>query len=566
MFKSEINSRIVLLVQILYSDINRKLPNLFLALVCLVYIYIVLNNLVNVPYQRDDVVIYLHQFQQKYILSQGLNDFIHYLFDVTLWPHPRLVGTRVLSLASYYLLGSVDFRFILIVSHLPAFIIIYVLNSFIRYRSSLTMLLLSLLFLVPIVNTVYWSAALSGYMFDLLFITLTFFCMRRGYHRWASMFAFLEVFAMGSGFLIIPAIILYFYSRDRTNIRSHYLPYAISFILSLVLLFYVTFEQDYSTSMDQKDLGSFNVLICIVYAISAMGSGFVTFLSPDFNLYLSLVLGATMTVSMTFFTSFRRFTGENLEIVWIFGYIFLILLIASIMRSDPSGRLIQPVLPRYGIYSLYIISLFLVALLNFVNLYSDRYKKRYQYVLLILLCCIYIPRIITVQGKHDFLQSNLKSRYVALFKDREFGIGNFLNVGLLKFNTSIYSERVEVRSWNVAEGSPDNQLVFEEEIYDSLYVLKGVFNFKSLGLTRSNMEIGYVPSVVESNYYKGIIVGPDLVLGQNYPSKEMFHNRFSFGFRFYLPEACSKLEGMIIVKDKTKDQIFAVKLNSIEKG
>lgn len=362
--------------------INPKKENVFFVFIglsaLLIYAYIIYTHAINMP-KWDDFPDIL-QFMDRWLLADSLAEKISVLLSHTN-EHILLVN-HIIILTQYYLIGHLDFRWLIFTGNL--FFLASAFMLWLPFRNkdeslfAFAVVMLTAISFYCHESTLWAMTALSNQaviFFSLL--TLWYATKTSPSMSKVILLTLLAIFSQSNGFLLLPLVGILFFISHR-----HKLPVWLAFS-TLIILFYTlqlnpASHQEGQTQWTNIPFHHYNMVIPGFIAL--FGSTFFNDVNiPAF--LVSFLLGSTIL-----FLSLKQISAHKRSpFVW-YALLFFGLCIASIafyrgLLAGPSVVFIS----RYKMYGIYFLVLGLLLSPQWLALYKASPWRRYGILLFCLL-------------------------------------------------------------------------------------------------------------------------------------------------------------------------------------
>ena len=260
-------------------------------------IYIILNWMfsINFVWNYDDVFICIESFISYQKGEISLWEYLTmYLND-----HPTIIE-RIFSLISFWVLGQINIKFLLLLSCFFPIILSYLVSN--REPNYLKRYLSHCL-LLSFTNSIFlWASASAIYFFPFFFFAIIMlYFLQAPFHATKllpySLCLFLMFYSFSNSLVSIPILSVYFLIQSRIEGFRHIWPYVILFaIIASLFVFDFYHSTHYASSSDiSADKALFGSVIKLL-----KGVGFVLIFCGSLAKYFSCSPDWQMTIAMAF--------------------------------------------------------------------------------------------------------------------------------------------------------------------------------------------------------------------------------------------------------------------------
>jgi hypothetical protein len=343
----------------------------------LFYLYIISTYTVNIPSSDDyDMLTFFEQFRNQPNIWEKIK-----LLFVQHSEH-RIVFNRVVLLLSYYLTGSINFKWLIIMGNISLLLLIPLFYKALRVNNHTIYYFLPVPFLLVHLqyyeNATWALASLQNFSVILFsYLSLYYLCL----HGWwyfvlAAILAAIATFTSGSGlFTFLPGIFLLIIQKQY----KRKLPVWIIVFLACALLYFY----DYRSIGEQPGMVTSLVKYphkIVIYFVSFLGSAL--HLSGNFGYYIAIAAGFAFCA---FFLYLFRI-GYYQKNPFIFSLMLLVLITAAAAAVSRYGSGVQQaLLSRYKIHSSILLVLSYVAILD---VYGKKIKP-FQFAVFAAFCLFF---------------------------------------------------------------------------------------------------------------------------------------------------------------------------------
>lgn len=386
LFRFPLNQNNFTKLFILVDRLNIKLNYYQLVIVSIIVVYfgILSKFVVNIPIADDYMAIL--RFLADFIESTTIIDKLKLLFAQH--AEHRILFTRLNVLVNYWVLGKIDFRFLILIGNSCLIMILFLLSRLINCTKDLKwfwMLVISLLlFSFQSQQNSFWAMASLGNFGVICFVLVSFYFIKNSYvfgfrFIFGIIMSVLTVFTSGNGLLILPLLILI--SATKPKILKLILIASIS----LILLFYFRDYHQIEYSQFNSDrlfhpfeiLGYFFAFSGAVFAvvpsssIGTLSAGLLNIIGYGFPIIAGMVLFGYFLWLIRI-----RYYRNNPVIFMMISFILLTALVVSLSRSGIGGAFQS----RYKINSLILLILSLISLAELIPV---KLQKKIQAIIVI---------------------------------------------------------------------------------------------------------------------------------------------------------------------------------------
>jgi len=349
------------------SCINRISLGLIFCFIIL-YIVNVFPHLQNIPKANDDLKIFLFHFFTL-MNKPDFSGIFHYLFLINNKLHIKL-DARFITLLSYFIFGSINYKFILISGHLLYLYSLYFLKKILSEFSALEYLPVVILFTLPSYVCASWSVAVWGYYSQMFLLILIGYFVKRQKTIAAISLCLLSTFTLATGFLSFLSGILFlsykvFINRNKKN-TTQLIIWIIIFLVSLFSLALFVHDTINNGSNDIKQ--GFNILAFSNYMVVFLFNFLQIIFDEIFTLTTFAYLLIILTISAV--AMYLLKSKKNIDLSFMMILILTMILIghgvaSSFFRYNPESY-IQSIPLRYELFSI-IFACFLVIIMIYCS-------------------------------------------------------------------------------------------------------------------------------------------------------------------------------------------------------
>jgi len=351
---------------------------------CFIIFYVlnVFPHLQNIPKANDDLKIFLFHFF-TYLNKPDFSGLFNYLFLINNNLHIKL-DARFITLLSYFIFGSINFKFILISGHLLYLSSLYFLRKILSTFNDLEFLPVAIIFTLPSYVCSSWAVAVWGY-YSQIFILITIgYLVKKNNTIAAISLCLFNTFTLATGFLSFLTGIFFLAYKvfiNRKKNTTQLLIWIVISLIGLISLFFFVHDTINNGSNDIKQ--GFNILAFSNYLVVFL----LNFLQIIFRDIFTLTTFAYLLIILTLYTitSYLLKSKKNIDSSFILILILTMILIghgaaSSFFRYNPEFY-IQSVPLRYELFSI-IFACFLVIIMIYCSksLLSKRSSNLFVYI------------------------------------------------------------------------------------------------------------------------------------------------------------------------------------------
>jgi len=327
----------------------KRLYPLSYSVLTVFYFFFLWKDSINMPVTDDyRVLIFFSQYSLKTSLAEKWDMIIRAPLECRIMEVPKLA-----LLGVYYLFGSINFRWLILVNGFLLLIICRIIfNSFQHPQRDL--LQLAFFFLVlqfQSFDSAFWAVAGISYYWTFLFVILAIKETLKGASGnffFSFLFATLAAFTLGNGLLVFPLCCFIYYTQSRIK---QCLAFALLLVVVNILYFYFwPYPEEAST-------WEFNPLRLLVFALGFLGSA----MQFMYSLYIPVLVGL-ICIGIFIYATIKKYYKEN-----FFVWALLLFIILSAFITAPLRLKWGPLQSRYGFYSIIAIVLSLIALIELLR-------------------------------------------------------------------------------------------------------------------------------------------------------------------------------------------------------
>jgi len=344
------------------------------------YFYLINLFAVNIPLQDDYGTMI--RFMNNYFAPTA--DKLSLLFSQTGNEH-RLAFNRFVVLGLYSIFNEVNFKLLIFIGNIGLLFLFILLFKISQLRSKLPVFIgcAFLLFQIEHWESMTWAmAALSNY-YVLLFALLSIYCLQQksvsGFYL-SILLGIIATYTNGNGLFVLyinfmSLIIDYFSDRKATNLldmsRYYFVIYGITTAIVTLLYFL-----NYSKTGHHDAMSAIVImpLFFIKHFLLMLGSGFALE-----NPMIGIIVGITI-VLLTSWLGYTQYFQRNPSLFYFLLFMLVSVLVASLTRAG-FGVLEQALSSRYRLYSVLIVILLAVSILEHLEIY--RLINRYILIIFI---------------------------------------------------------------------------------------------------------------------------------------------------------------------------------------
>lgn len=494
-----------------------KIAYILLAIFSLTYLYLAINYTFNAPKAQDDLKIFLIHLNN--FLSRDDTGLIDYLFLLNK-PHVKL-DSRIITLVSYFIVGSINYKFILIIGHLLHLYSIFLLRIVFKEIPLILFTSCVSFLLIPSAYIWNWSVGVWGYLTYLFLVSLTAVLVKKGQTAYGAALSIFSTFTLGSGIvnfiLGVPDVVKHRFHWKKV------LYWAVPFIISFIGLYLIVKSKEIGVSSDESS--EFDLFQFLNYSIYFLNNSlfidyqFFTTKSITLLGYVLLFLFAAY-----FGMSYKKWNQTSFIGFAILAVLILNGLITALFRITDPDQVFVHSPNRYEIFSKYFLSILFLTAAS-IRYYKSKLNSSKPY----------IPILIAVLASLNYYHStNIASEKIVDFNDRikdkllnslaennnpkTYNINFFIKKGLFKVSGSIDNNNYirPISELKTTDNPPFlNTDIKGKSLENKLVFLTGIYN-----MDQNNVNYDQVLFAINSSdYIKCDIVNARKLSNWKYLSK-----------------------------------------------
>ena len=492
------------------------------------------------PNAYDDLLGYILQFDRLFLGQPSFLERIKFFIEPTNFPHPQ-ISVRVCSYISYLILGEIDFYYINLFGALLLPIFFFLLIIWDKITSIPFAILLASVLLVPVATTGFWKVAIVGGGFSTLCAYCSFYFQEKKNLGLTLLFMFLTVFSGGTGFMVVPISIIFFYEYFKYD-KVFSLKCICGSVVILLLFYYVVtsgthLQQNNFSGLEEQKTSLFSIgLFKLVAFLTTCGQAINSYLRIN-NTPYQVLIGFFVLVTVLFSIIYcrKKISKVKTELgFWLFWVIPIA--IAALLRFKFSSweNIWNVIIPRYESFSVYFLSgtlLLLYGLFKDHPIFSNKNSKSFVLMSIIALF-LYVPRYIT---NFDRLRNseNYSNSYMLKHLLGYSQIGHYHKYLNLDLPSSISSSLfIPNSSWYAEESEITVSLNSDATLSDTTSLL-APFNLRKLEVEKDILIIHLEVALMENNfdefylYLKSDKINIDIPFETNFPN-QFLSSEFAF--------------------------------------
>jgi len=385
----------------------------------LFYSYIIYTHAINMPKWDDfpDILQFMDRWLEANSLAEKFSVFLYHTNE-----HILLVN-HVIILSQYYLMGHLDFRWLIYIGNLfyigSAFLLWLPFKNKEESALAFAVLMLTAVTFYAYESTLWAMTALSNQAV-IFFSLLTLWYATQATVAMSRLIPLttLAIFSQSNGFFILPLIGVLLFFSDRKKLTP-WLIFSILIITIYLVLLNPASHQN--PQLEWSDIPLKNYLVTLPAFVAIFGSAIFNE-ATIFTFMISIFLGLIILLVV-----FKQMAKHHYPLFVVYALIFFVLCMASIALyrglAGPSVIFIS----RYKMYSIYFLALGLLLNPQWLTLCKAYPWRRYS---LLLFCVLFFSASFYLNlPKSTLIDGHLRESLEYWVEDGDFrrGKGYFVH-------------------------------------------------------------------------------------------------------------------------------------------